>query len=366
MVAVEDFAASAREWLDLHAGAAPRDYGAIVPPDLVADARRWQRLLFDAGFAGIAWPEAHGGRGLTPAHAAAWIEACALAGVPPFLNMVGHVLAAGGLLAYGTDDQRAAHLPGTATGDVVWCQLFSEPTAGSDLASLSTRAEPDGATGGWRLTGQKVWCSNGRVADRAICLARTDPDAPRHAGISFFIVDMAAPGVDVKPLRQMTGGSEFDEVFLDAVAVGPDALLGPLNGGWQVAMATLTNERGHIGAAAISLQRRLDALVADADGLDPVRRDRLVTLWCRGSALLALARRQGPVAAVSASLLKLGVTELLPDVAALRAELAGAAALLADEPAAAEVLAAPGGRIAGGTTQVQRTIIGERLLGLPR
>ena len=366
MLAVEDFAATARQWLDDNAGDAPRDYGAIVPPELVDEARRWQRRLFDAGFAGIAWPSEHGGRGLTPEHSAAWIEACAVAGVPPFLNMVGHVLAAGGLLAYGTDEQRAALLPGTATGDVVWCQLFSEPGAGSDLASLGTTAEPDGATGGWRLTGHKVWCSNGRVADRAICLARTDPDSPRHAGISYFLVDMAAPGVEVRPLRQMTGESHFDEVFLDGVPVAPDALLGPLHGGWQVAMATLTNERGHIGAAAISLQRRLDALLAEAGALDPVRRDRLVALWCRGSALLALARRQGPVAAASASLLKLGVTELLPDVAALRAELAGAAALLDGEPSAAELLAAPGGRIAGGTTQVQRTIIGERLLGLPR
>src|SRR5688572_15775740 len=131
-------------------------------------------------------------------------------------------------------------------------------------------------------------------------------------------------------------------------------------------MATLTNERGHIGSAARSLQRRLDALVADAAGLDPVHRDRLVQLWCRGSALLALARRQGPVASVSASLLKLGVTELLPDVAALRAELGGPQTMLAGDPAAMEVLGATGGRIAGGTTQVQRTIIGERILGLPK
>ena len=211
-----------------------------------------------------------------------------------------------------------------------------------------------------------MWCSNGRVADRGICLARTDPDAPRHAGISYFLVDMHAPGVEARPLRQLTGESEFDEVFLDGVAVAPGDLLGPLHGGWAVAMSTLTNERGHIGSAAISLQRRVDALLADVPDLGAVERDRLVALWCRGQALLALARRQGAVATVAASLLKLGVTELLFDVAVLRAELAGPAAMLRDEPGVRELLGAPGGRIAGGTTQVQKTIIGERILGLPK
>ncbi len=364
MEAVGAFAARADRWLDDHAGAAPRDYGAIVPSDLVDDARAWQRRLRDAGFAGIHWPVEHGGRGLTPEHTATWIEACARHEAPAFLNMVGHVLAAGAHLAHGTDEQRSEHLPGTAAGDIVWCQLFSEPGAGSDLASLATRAEPDPDSGGWRLTGQKVWCSNGRVADRGICLARTDAEAPRHAGISYFLVDMHAPGVEARPLRQLTGEAEFDEVVLDAVPVARGDLLGPLHGGWQVAMSTLTNERGHIGSAAIGLQRRLDGLLVP--GLGAVDRDRLLRLWCRGQALLALARRQRPVATVAASLLKLGVTELLFDVSVLRADLAGPSALLRDEPAARELLGAPGGRIAGGTTQVQKTIIGERILGLPR
>jgi alkylation response protein AidB-like acyl-CoA dehydrogenase len=365
VIEVDRFRAQADGWLDEHAGEAPRDYGAIVPAEVVDEARAWQRRIFDAGYAGIHWPEEHGGRGLTPAHNAAWIAACTEHAVPAFLNMVGHVLAANALIVHGTPEQQAAYLPGTATGELVWCQLFSEPGAGSDLASLATKAEPDAATGGWRLTGQKVWCSNGRVADLGICLARTDPGAKKHAGISYFVVDMHAPGVDCRPLRQMTGGAEFDEVFLDGVLVGPDALVGPLDAGWTVAMATLTNERGHIGSAARSLQKRLDALLADAKGLDPVARDQLVALWCRGSALLALARRQGPVATVSASLLKLGVTELLFDLATLRSDLAGPDAMLAG-PAAMELLGAPGGRIAGGTTQVQRTIIGERILGLPK
>jgi alkylation response protein AidB-like acyl-CoA dehydrogenase len=215
------------------------------------------------------------------------------------------------------------------------------------------------------VTGQKVWCSNGRVADRGILLARTDPEAPRHAGISFFLVDMHAPGIDVRPLRQMTGGSEFDEVFLDEVRLPVDALLGPLHGGWGVAMATLTNERGHIGSAGISLGRRLDALATIAAADDPVARDHLVDLVARGRALQAMGRRQGPVASVAASLAKLGVTELLFDAAVLEADLQGAESMLAGG-AVARLLGAPGGRIAGGTTQVQKNIIGERLLGLPK
>ncbi len=169
-----------------------------------------------------------------------------------------------------------------------------------------------------------MWCSNGRISDWGICMARTDHDAAPHKGISFFLVDMHLPGVDVRPLRQMTGGAEFDEVFLDDVRVPVTCLLGPENEGWKVGMATLTNERGHIGASTISLQRRLDSMAALGGGLDAVHRDELAALVARGRTYLALAQRQGPVASVAASLMKLGVTELLFDVAVLRTELAGA------------------------------------------
>jgi alkylation response protein AidB-like acyl-CoA dehydrogenase len=360
---VEAFRAAARTWLHEHGAEAPRDYGAILPPDLVEEGRAWQRLLFAEGWTGIHWPEEHGGRGLTPRHTAAWTTECAIAEVPPWINMVGIVLTGGSILAFGTPAQQQAHLRGILRADQVWCQLFSEPGAGSDLASLACRAEADGE--GWVVTGQKVWCSNGRVADRGILLARTDPEAPRHAGISFFLVDMHAPGIEVRPLRQMTGSSEFDEVFLDEVRLPSEALLGPLHGGWGVAMATLTNERGHIGSAGISLARRLDA-IASMDGADhPVAEDRLASLVVRGRALQAMGHRQGPVASVTASLAKLGVTELMFDAAVLEADLRGAHSMLAGG-AASRLLGAPGGRIAGGTTQVQKNIIGERLLGLPK
>ena len=371
---VAEFASLARDFLgsERSSGRVPVDWGAIVPPSRVEEAKDWQSRLHAAGFAGIHWPVEHGGLGLTPEHTAAWILACAQAEAPPFLNMVGHVLTAGSLLRFGTPQQQGAHLALIASGEAVWCQLFSEPGAGSDLASLTTRAVRDGDQ--YVVSGQKVWCSNGRVADWGICLARTGPPEDyagprRHKGISFLLVDMGLPGVEVRPLRQMTGGSEFDEVFLDEVRVPADCLLGPEGEGWSVAMATLTNERGHIGSASISLRRRLDRMAADlsaAGGADgAVARDSVASLVARGEALAALGSRQGALASVASSLSKLGVTELLFDAAVARADTAGAAAML--EGAAAQgVLAAPAGRIAGGTTQVQKNIIGERILGLPK
>lgn len=360
-----EFRARVVQWLADHRADAPRDYGAICPPDLVDQGVRWQALLARDGWAGLHWPEAHGGRGLTPAHQGVWLEECARAGVAPLLNMVGLVLAGGALLQFGTPTQQDRHLRATLGAEHVWCQLFSEPGAGSDLGGLSTRAVLDGDR--FVVNGQKVWCSGGRYSNWGILMARTDPDAPKHQGISFFCVDMGLPGIEVRPLRQMTGEAEFDEVFFTDVELPADALVGPLHGGWGVGMAVLTNERGHIGASVIGLERRLAAMAAMGAGrdLDPVGRDRLAGLVARGTTYRALAGRQGPVASTAASLMKLGLTELMFEASMLRGDLAGAAGLL-DGPDASGMLAAPGGRIAGGTSQVQRNIIGERLLGLPR
>ena len=363
MIGVDEFATEARGWLEEHRGIAPPDYGAILPSQLADVGRAWQATLFAAGFAGIHWPEAFGGRGLTPEHTAAWTTACGHAEVPPFINMVGCVLTGGALLAFGTPDQHAEHLRPIITGERVWCQLFSEPNAGSDLASLQTRAERDGDS--WVVSGQKVWCSNGRVADRGILLARTDPDAAPHRGISFFLVDMHAPGIETRALRQMNGEAEFDEVFLSEVALPADALLGPEHAGWMVAMSALTNERGYIGGSGVGRQRRLDAMVGLGRDLDPVARQHLTQLWARGTVLWAMGQRQGPVASVLGSIAKLGATELLFDTAAFRTEAEGAAGMIAG-PASDGLLSAPGARIAGGTSQIQRNIIGERILGLPK
>jgi alkylation response protein AidB-like acyl-CoA dehydrogenase len=364
-VTVDEFALQARAWLSDHRHEAPPDYGAILPPGLVEQGLAWQRLLYAHGWAGIDWPISHGGRGLSPQHRSAWVRECALAGVPPFLNMVGIVLAGGSTLLFGSDEQQSAHLRKTLSAEHVWCQLFSEPGAGSDLAALSTKAVLDGDE--FVVSGQKVWCSGARYSNWGILVARTDFDAPRHKGLSFFLFDMSLPGVTIRPLRQMTGEEEFDEVFFDDVRMPASALLGPVNEGWRVAMATLTNERGSIGTAAIGLGRRVDKLIKELRDLElgPVQRDRLAGLVSQGRVLTMLGSRQGPVASTAASLLKLGITELMFKTAEVRTDLAGANAMLADNDAGQSLLAAPGGRIAGGTSQIQRNLIGERLLGLP-
>jgi alkylation response protein AidB-like acyl-CoA dehydrogenase len=364
IIELEEFRAEAAAWLDTNRAEAPPNYGAILPPGLVAAGVEWQKRLLGDGWAGLHWPVEHGGRGLTPEHQGIWLEECARANVPPFINMVGFVLAGQGVQLYGTDEQKVAHLRPILDADRLWCQLFSEPEAGSDLGSLRTTAQRDGD--GWMVNGQKVWCSGGRYSDWGILMARTDGDLPKHKGISFFLVDMHSDGIEARPLRQMTGEAEFDEVFFTDLHLPESALLGPENGGWGVGMTTLTNERGSIGAGAISMQRRLDAMAGMGEGeLGPIERQRLVESLSQGRTLHLLAQRQGPAASVASSLNKLGITELMFAIAGLRADLGGARSML-DGPDVASLLGAPGARIAGGTSQVQRNIIGERILGLPR
>ena len=365
MITVEEFAQEAKQWLAENKHLAPRDYGAICPPDMVNEGLAWQKHLFASGKAGIHWPVEFGGQGLTAAHQAQWLYECALVGVPGVLNMVGLVLTGGAVQKFGTPEQQAKHLNATLRADHVWCQLFSEPGAGSDLGSLSTKAERDGDR--FIINGQKVWCSGGRYSNWGILMARTNADAPKHEGISFFLLDMSLPGIEIRPLKQMTGEAEFDEVFFTDVEMPAEALLGPLHGGWGVGMAVLTSERGHIGTSVISLERRLDSISRLAEGreLSPTERQEIAKLLSKGMAYKAMAQRQGPVASTAASLMKLGITEMMFETSMLRSNISGMDSLLTG-PEAFGVLSAPGGRIAGGTSQVQRNIIGERLLGLPR
>ncbi len=330
----------------------------------------WWDRLFDAGYAFPAWPAGLGGSGAGPAEVRAVSGALASAGVigPPAGN--GPNMGGPTVLAHGTREQQDRFVAPMGRGKHQWCQLFSEPGAGSDLGSLQTKAVADGDT--FVVSGQKVWCSGGRYSDWGILMARTDQTAPKHKGISFFLFDMKLPGVDIRPLKQMTGEAEFDEVFFDDVRIPASSLLGPLHGGWMVGMATLTNERGSIGTASISLGRRMDKLIGqlraaadDGDGIDGVTRDSLMKLVSTGRAMTMLAGRQGPSASTASSLLKLGITELSFASAEARVGLAGPQAMLAGNDAIQGLLAAPGGRIAGGTSQIQRNLIGERLLGLP-
>ena len=320
-----------RAWLAENKHHAPPDYGPIMPPGSRPAACAWQRRLAEAGYVFFEMSEAD---------KAEWLAECAAAGVPPVLNMVGLVLTANALLMFGTDSQRELLGP-TGRADIVWCQLFSEPGAGSDLASLTTSAVRDGDE--FVVNGQKTWSSGASASDWGILLARTDADAPRHKGISFFVVDMSSPGIEVRPIKQMTGESEFDEVFFTDVRVPAANLVGPLHGGWGVTMATLGNERAYIGASVASLQRRLLAI---STGAPPVEKERVMRLWAQVAALSYMDVAAGP----AASLIKLGVTEAAFEFGV----------------AFGDALAAPGARLGGGSSEVQRNIIGELVLGLPK
>ncbi len=342
-------------------GVACRAFGAILPPDLHDQARGWQHHMAEHGFAALHWPEGCGGQALTRAHTGIWAEECATAEVSPYLNLQGIVLAGGAILHSGTEEQWQRLLPPTASGGVLWCQLFSEPGAGSDLAGLSTRAEGSPEEG-FVVTGQKTWCSNGQLAEMGILLARTG--GPGHRGISFLLLDMGLPGIEVRPLRQMTGAAEFTEVFMDGVRVPGDALLGPLDGGWGVAMGVLGDERGSSDASGlIGLDRRLARLAALAAS-DGVARDALADVLVRGHALrsMLVASGGGPGAGSAAKLLR---TEPELDAAGLAVDLSGPAGMLAGGPTDG-FLYSPGMKIAGGSSEIQRNIIGERVLGLPR
>ena len=344
---LDAFRAEAVQFLGeaVEAGEACPAYGAILVPALHDQARRWQRYCYDHGWAGLHWPTSSGGQGLSRAHTGVWMEECERAGVAPYLNLQGIVLAGEAILRTGTQRQREQFLRPILTGEMLWCQLFSEPGAGSDLGGLGTAAVADGSR--FVLNGQKVWSSNAQFAEYGILMARTEPDAPKHRGISFFLLDMTLPGIEVRPITQMTGDREFCEVFFEDVSMPDDALLGERGGGWGVAMAVLSDERGGAGASGvISLRKRLTKMIEAAGDTGPLGRQSLADLLARGSALAALMELHGTdprMAPVS----KLANSELGYDEVAIGASLRGAEAMLAGTETEA-FLYAPGMRIAGG------------------
>jgi len=299
---------------------------------------------------------------------------------PVEVDWVGVSLAAPTIKEWGTEEQQARFLPGINEGRSRWCQLFSEPGAGSDLAGLATRAIRDGDT--WVVNGQKVWTSLADRSDYGLLLARTDPDAPKHRGITYFIVDLRSDGVDVRPLRQMTGEVRFNEVFLSDVVVPDDMRLGPVNDGWSVSLSTLASERDKLSSRRRDDSGQTLALIATARAngawADPVWRDRLMDVYARERALemtnqRAAARRDaGEPAGPEGSVGKLLRSELSQRIARLAVDLRGAAGIAAPDGNATtaaverEFLYSPAHTIAGGTSQIQRNIIGERVLGLPR
>jgi alkylation response protein AidB-like acyl-CoA dehydrogenase len=375
------FRTLARTWLEeaAHTEAAHGLRGATpsLASGWIARAKRWQAHLADEGWACIAWPEDCGGRGGTVAQAAIFAEEAARLGLSANAFAVGISMAGPTIIAHGTDEQRRRYLPPMRRGDEVWCQLFSEPGAGSDLAGLSTRAVRDGDE--WVVDGQKVWTSGAHDSDLGILLARSDPDQPKHRGITYFLVDMHSPGIEVRPLKQMTGASHFNEVFLTDVRIPHDRVLGEVNGGWAVAMTTLANERtmmggGSSGPVAADLIELARACGADRD---PTVRQGLAASWSRAQIMRYLGYRSRTRAALGlppgpeASVRKLFAAWNLKRNGELALAVQGAAGMLLDGDAPAggrwqqSFLGAPSIRIAGGSDEIQRNVMGERVLGLP-
>jgi acyl-CoA dehydrogenase len=333
--------------------------------------KEWQGTLHEHGWAGITWPKEFGGRGGTPLQQAIFTQEHNQYGVNVGAFSVAIGMAGPTILRHGTDEQKDRFLRPMLRGEVLWCQLFSEPGAGSDLAGVTTKAVRDGDE--WVVTGQKVWTSMATESEWGILLARTDPEAPKHKGITYFIVDMATPGFDVRPLRQMTGASHFSEVFIDGVRIPAENVLGEVNGGWACAVTTLSNERGLIAGGNRSSDSV--ALIAQAQKLgrsdDPVLRQALVDCWTRQQIQRYLGYRaqtamsQGRAPGPETSIMKLFAAEYLRRLGNAALEMLGPDGMLNNDWGQ-RFLHAPSIRIAGGSNEIQRNIVGERVLGLPR
>jgi alkylation response protein AidB-like acyl-CoA dehydrogenase len=369
--AEEAFAAEARNWLVGAVAADPSPASFASAADEIAWGRRWQARLAGARWVGIHWPIEHGGRGASPVQVALFNAEYARAGAPQPVNRVGINLAGPTLLAHGTADQQARWLRPILDASELWCQLFSEPDAGSDLASLRTAATRDERPGGWRLTGQKVWTSYAQFARWGICLARTG------TGISYFVVDMEDAGIEVRPLRQITGESEFNEVFLDGVFVPDDHLVGGLDDGWRVAGTTLAHERGTAFPFKEQVVHEvfLDSLWAEAEAAGLLERtevaDGLAQAWLEVRLLrlhnwrtltrLAGGEEPGP----ASSLVKLAWTDATQHLSAAALDVVGPASPLVGRWQR-QWLWSRAASIAGGTSEIQKTILADRVLGLPR
>ncbi|MGH9227849.1 MAG: acyl-CoA dehydrogenase family protein [Acidimicrobiales bacterium] len=379
--------AECRSWLEANL---PWEYGVGLPPrhasldDEVAFGRSWQRRLADGRWVGVTWPEAYGGRGAGALAHYVVQEELARARAPELVGRIGVNLVGPTLLAHGTEDQRRRWLPGILRADILFCQLFSEPGAGSDLASLATRARRSDAEGGWVLDGRKVWTSYAQFADWGLCLARTNPDVRKQAGITAFAVDMGAPGVEVRPLRQITGESDFNEVFLGDVFVPDDCVIGEVDAGWRVSASTLAHERGTNPRQLVIHGQHLDEmlrLAADRGAFDdPHTAQRLAQAFVevklfqlhnwRSLSRLESGQPIGP----EGSALKLHWSEMSQRMHRLALDVLGPAAPLGagatDNPGEGEWqrswLYYQAASIFAGTNEIQRTIIGERVLGLPR
>jgi alkylation response protein AidB-like acyl-CoA dehydrogenase len=372
------YRAQVRSWLEEHASEAPILQGpdAIRDEDEIIAARRvWQGKLAEGGLAGLTWPKEYGGQGLGPIEQVIANQEIARAKLPGILDAIGVGMLGPTIIAHGTDEQKSRYLAPLLHGDEVWCQLFSEPAAGSDLAAVQARArlQDDGS---WRLSGQKVWTTNAQFAAYGLLLARTDPDVPKHKGLTMFLVPMDAEGVTVRGLRQISGEAEFNEVFFDDVALDAGAVVGGVGNGWGTALTTLMFERVTIGLGSEGMgynsTRFASALAADEHARrDPEVRHRLGEI---AAELLAIrftgyrtltALQKGQVPGPESGLAKVTLVSGAIKAGDLIADVLGPDALQEGSEWAYMISFLPGLKSAGGTEEILRNTIGERVLGLP-
>jgi len=366
-----------RAWLDGHASEAPvlRGPGALTDEEEIVAARRaWQSKLVDGGLAGVTWPQECGGQGLGPVEQVIAAQEIDRAGVPPVLDFMGLGALGPTVIAHGTNAQKDRYLGPLLHGDEVWCQMFSEPAAGSDLAGVQTRAE-QGDDGEWVLNGQKVWTSYSHFASFGMLLARTDRHVPKHKGLTMFIVPMDAPGLTVRRLRQIHGDAEFSEVFLDDVELDADAALGGVGDGWRTALTTLMFERMTVAMSSQSygyrLDRYVDAIAAvDHARLDPDVRHRLGEITADVLAIeytgyrTLTAMHHGHVPGPESGLSKITMVDAYGRAGELLADVFGPEILTAPEWSRG-ISFLPGLKTAGGTEEILRNTVGDRVLGLP-
>jgi alkylation response protein AidB-like acyl-CoA dehydrogenase len=340
--------------------------------NLPAEAGRdWSRKLYDAGFAGLTWPQEYGGSGAPYSHQAIVLEEFAKAGAPNHMNVIALGMAGPTIMVHGTEEQKQRYLPKMLSAEEIWCQGFSEPGAGSDLSSVRTRIEPHDDH--FLVNGQKVWSSVAHLADFCILVGRSDPESARHGGLTYVIADMHAPGVEVRPLRQITGEAEFNEIFFTDVRVPRENLLGEIGGGWQVAMTTLLHERGTLGFALTgvldSQVQRLIALAKERAADDPIIRDRVAQEWIELQALKLTNYRslttlmQTGIPGPEGSGSKLHWSEQNQRLTKLAMEILGGED---DGYWGYQQQRSRGNTIEAGTSEILRNIIAERVLGLPR
>ena len=360
-----------RTWLDAN----PPGDAPLGDEASFAFRRDWQNRMYRAGWVGIHWPAAYGGRGASPVEQAIFNEEVGRAGAPRFANTIAIEMGGPTIIAHGTEAQKQRFLEPILSGEEIWCQAFSEPGAGSDLAAVRTRARP--VDGGWAISGQKVWTSLAHEARWCMMLARTDPDSRSHRGLTYFLMDMEQEQIQPRPIVQLTGEQEFNELFLDEAFVPEDQVLGEVGSGWRVAITTLMNERAGLALAAQvdvrSAFDRVKRLVTDLGREDDeLVQDRLARLHVQAEGLRLITYRglsdierdgaPGPKGSVG----KLQWAALNQDVAEFAVELLGADGVAADSPEAYRYLRSRANSIEGGTTEVLRDIVAERVLGLPR